>query len=67
MTIDITKPFDYRQCPKCGNIHTHWRSGVHFDHERICSRCDHDWDPDEEYQKYLQAERKRREQCTDRD
>lgn len=59
--------FSIRRCPKCGNTETHWRHGVHFEHERRCPKCSHCWDPDEEYQKWQQAEKERLEFNTHRD
>lgn len=49
-------PRKYSQCPKCG-APCHWRWGVHFDHEMICSKCSHVFDPDEQWQQE-QAERR---------
>lgn len=51
--------FDYRSCPKCGNTNTFQRRGEHFDHERYCGRCQDSYDPEQEYQKYLELDEER--------
>ncbi len=36
------------RCPKCGKP-GRWRSGVHFDNEKICTKCDFfTWEPGED-------------------
>jgi hypothetical protein len=32
-------------CPNCGSEKVRWRSGVHFDNEKICYSCWFTWDP----------------------
>ncbi len=59
--------FSPKQCPKCGGTATHWRTGVHFDHERRCTECSYCWDPDEEHQLWLAKEKERLEFNTHRD
>lgn len=58
--------FNSRECPECSSINTRWRSGVHFEYERICV-CGNTYDPSEEYEKYLAAERERLEYNTSKE
>lgn len=59
--------FDPRRCPRCDSPDTHWRSGVHFDHERRCVDCGKIWDPDDERQAHCDRERERLEFNTHRE
>jgi len=47
--LAIKKVTAGHECPVCGG-RGYWRSGVHFDHQMKCSRCDaRAWDPGEDY------------------
>lgn len=35
------------KCPKCNGL-GHWRSGVHFEHEKLCPKCNIEWEPGKE-------------------
>lgn len=59
--------FDLRRCPQCGSRNTHWRSGVHFDHERRCADCGKTWDPKDERQANHDHDRERLEFNTHKD
>ena len=45
MAPESIAPRAFNQCPQCRGLNTHRRRGVHFEHERICSACNHCWDP----------------------
>lgn len=51
--------FNANKCPRCGSTQTYWRHGLHFDHLRRCSDCQKSYDPADEHEKYLEAERDR--------
>jgi len=45
--VDYTETVDSNQnCPQCGRG-GRWRSGVGFEHEKICMKCDLAWEPGE--------------------
>ena len=49
---EALKRYHVPECPNCGSKNTHWRTGVHFEHERMCGECDGPaWEPEERYAK----------------
>ena len=59
--------FNMRCCPTCGSTNTFRRTGVHFDHERFCSKCMESYDPEEELEKYNLLEKERLEYNTSKE
>jgi hypothetical protein len=56
--------FNFKSCPFCHSTETFQRTGVHFEHERYCGKCANDYDPNEEYIKYLEQDKERVEMNT---
>lgn len=40
------EPRQFNQCPVCRST-AYWRTGLHFDYEMRCPKCDHCFDPNE--------------------
>lgn len=55
-----TETFDPERCPICGKRdQTFRRHGLHFERMLRCGRCDRSYDPEEEYEKWLETKKRR--------